>query len=354
MQIHRIGNSPTNRPAEATFTGDVSISGYFQRSAPSRMAGATVAFAPGARTPWKVNPAGQTLIVTSGVGWAQGEGEEIIEIRAGDTIWCPPGQRHWDGATPDEAMTYVALHEGGGPVRRQGDRRGIPEGAAARLTPASCRSGAASSTTSTSTSPTTAGRSFLGAQRPPSQQRYSAGGGSSARARANGDPGCHDPRGWRCGETPARRGPDHAAGRWSVARARARVAASACASRADAVGVPASAAVLGEPLHVVPGNPEGLPWNRAVVDTARRGDCRSGGVAGAPAVGSAVGSSVGPRRRVGTDRRNCGRGVGAGTSSCHQHRSSGGKPDQRPVLPSFSTAWLSASRSGIRRCRLLV
>lgn len=114
MQIHRNGTfPPTHRPVEATFTGDVFISGYFERGAPSRLAGAMVAFAPGARTPWKVNPAGQTLIVTSGVGWAQCEGEEIVEIRAGDIIWCPPGQRHWDGATPHEAMTYVALHEGG-------------------------------------------------------------------------------------------------------------------------------------------------------------------------------------------------------------------------------------------------
>ena len=111
MQIYRNGSGPTNRAPEATFTGDVYISGYFQREAPSRLAGAAATFPPGARTPWKVNPLGQTLIVTSGVGWAQCEGEEIVEIRAGDMIWCPPGQRHWEGATPDHAMTYIAIHE---------------------------------------------------------------------------------------------------------------------------------------------------------------------------------------------------------------------------------------------------
>ena len=58
-----------------------------------------------------MNPLGQTLIVTSGVGWAQGEGEPVVEIRAGDVVWFPPGQRHWDGATPDHAMTYIAIHE---------------------------------------------------------------------------------------------------------------------------------------------------------------------------------------------------------------------------------------------------
>lgn len=111
MQVDRDGTMPTNKATESSFTGDVQISGYFRRPAPSRLAGATVTFTPGSRTPWKVNPLGQTLIVTSGVGWAQGEGGEVIEIRAGDRIWCPPGQRHWEGATPDQAMTYVAIQE---------------------------------------------------------------------------------------------------------------------------------------------------------------------------------------------------------------------------------------------------
>jgi len=111
MTIHRSGGGPTNRAPEATFTGDVQISGYFRREAPSRLAGAVATFAPGARTPWKVNPLGQTLVVTSGAGWAQVEGEDVIDVGPGDVIWCPPGQRHWEGATPDQAMSYVAVHE---------------------------------------------------------------------------------------------------------------------------------------------------------------------------------------------------------------------------------------------------
>ncbi len=111
MQIYRNGTLPTNKAPEKNFTGDVYISDYFEQAAPSRLIGAIVTFAPGARTPWKVNPLGQTLIVTSGVGWTQCEGEEIVEIHAGDIIWCPPGQRHWDGATPDHAMSYIAIHE---------------------------------------------------------------------------------------------------------------------------------------------------------------------------------------------------------------------------------------------------
>ena len=102
---------PGTKAPEKTFTGNVYISGYFRRPAPSRLVGATATFTPGSRTPWKVNPFGQTLIVTSGVGWAQSAGEEIVEIRVGDIIWCPPGQRHWEGATPDQAMSYVAIQE---------------------------------------------------------------------------------------------------------------------------------------------------------------------------------------------------------------------------------------------------
>ena len=118
MKIYRPDNLPTNRPPEDSFTGDVNISTYFRRAAPSRLVGAIATFAPGARTPWKVNPLGQTLIVTSGIGWAQSEGEEIVEIRVGDLIWFPPGQKHWEGATPHHAMTYVAIQE-------EGDGQGI-------------------------------------------------------------------------------------------------------------------------------------------------------------------------------------------------------------------------------------
>lgn len=114
MEIYRVSSSRTITAPESSFTGDVQIGSYFRRQAPSRMAGAVVVFPPGARTPWKVNPIGQTLIVTDGVGWAQCEGEDIVEIRAGDMIWCPPGEKHWEGATPDQSMTYVAVQEEAG------------------------------------------------------------------------------------------------------------------------------------------------------------------------------------------------------------------------------------------------
>ncbi|MEY4139177.1 MAG: hypothetical protein RLZZ371_1359 [Pseudomonadota bacterium] len=57
------------------------------------------------------DPLGQILIVTSGCGWTQCEGEPIVEIRAGDVIWCPPGHKHWHGATSTTAMSHIAIVE---------------------------------------------------------------------------------------------------------------------------------------------------------------------------------------------------------------------------------------------------
>lgn len=118
MQVYRQGASQPSTTPESTFTGDVQIADYFRRSGPSRLAGASVEFPPGARTPWKVNPIGQTIVVTGGVGRAQAEGQDVVEIRAGDFLWFPPGQKHWEGAAPEETMTCVAIQEeNGGTVR---------------------------------------------------------------------------------------------------------------------------------------------------------------------------------------------------------------------------------------------
>ena len=73
--------------------------------------GASVTFEPGARTAWHTHPLGQTLIVTSGRGRAQRWGGPIEEIRPGDVVWFPPGEKHWHGATPTTAMTHIAIQE---------------------------------------------------------------------------------------------------------------------------------------------------------------------------------------------------------------------------------------------------
>jgi len=95
----------------ANFTGQVSVRSAFRLEGTSRVGGATVSFAPGARSAWHVHPHGQTLVVTEGCGWTQVKGGKVEQICAGDVAWVGPGVMHWHGATPTSAMTHVAISE---------------------------------------------------------------------------------------------------------------------------------------------------------------------------------------------------------------------------------------------------
>jgi len=118
MHIKRSGSQPSARGPAEYFTGSVRIDAPFAGDEPARVGGATVTFEPGARTAWHTHPLGQTLIVTSGLGWAQRDGGPIEEIRPGDIVWFAPGEKHWHGATPTTAMTHIAIAEklNGSPV----------------------------------------------------------------------------------------------------------------------------------------------------------------------------------------------------------------------------------------------
>lgn len=111
MELARNGSQPSQRGPEDYFTGAVRIDPLFAATEPSRASGASVTFEPGARSAWHTHPLGQTLIVTAGCGWTQCWGGPIIEIRAGDVVKCPPGHKHWHGATSTTAMTHVAIQE---------------------------------------------------------------------------------------------------------------------------------------------------------------------------------------------------------------------------------------------------
>jgi len=111
MEINRNGSRPSGKGPAEYFTGSVRVDAPFQGSAPARVSGATVTFEPSARTAWHTHPLGQTLIVTFGCGWVQREGGPIEEIRPGDIVWFPPGEKHWHGATPTTAMTHIAIVE---------------------------------------------------------------------------------------------------------------------------------------------------------------------------------------------------------------------------------------------------
>ncbi len=111
MEIKRSGSQPSGEGPAECFTGTVRIDPLFQAPGPARVLAAIVTFEAGARTAWHTHPLGQTLIVTAGCGLVQSRGGRIEKIRPGDVVWCPPGEKHWHGATATTAMTHIAIVE---------------------------------------------------------------------------------------------------------------------------------------------------------------------------------------------------------------------------------------------------
>jgi quercetin dioxygenase-like cupin family protein len=111
MDIRPSCSQPSGKGPAAYFTGTVRIDPLFEVPEPGRVLGVSVTFEPGARTAWHTHPLGQTLIVTAGCGLVQSWGGEVREIHPGDVIWCPPGEKHWHGATASTAMTHIAIVE---------------------------------------------------------------------------------------------------------------------------------------------------------------------------------------------------------------------------------------------------
>ncbi len=111
MDIKRGGSRSSSEGPKEWFTGKVRVEPLFQTSAPGRVQGASVTFEPGSRSAWHTHPLGQTLIVTAGRGFVQSWGGPVEEIRPGDVVSCPPAEKHCHGATPDSAMTHIAIQE---------------------------------------------------------------------------------------------------------------------------------------------------------------------------------------------------------------------------------------------------
>lgn len=111
MIISRSGSKPSAKGPAEWFTGAVRIDPLFSPAGGSRAAGNSVTFEPGARTAWHTHPLGQVLIVTFGLGRVQREGGPVEEIRPGDVVWFEPGEKHWHGAAPQNAMSHIAIQE---------------------------------------------------------------------------------------------------------------------------------------------------------------------------------------------------------------------------------------------------
>jgi 4-carboxymuconolactone decarboxylase len=111
IRITRSGLQPSRQGPAENFTGSVRVDRIFQANAPARTSGSLVTFEPGARTAWHTHPLGQILIVTAGTGRVQRWGDSVEEIRKGDVVWIPPGQKHWHGAAPNSSIAHIAIVE---------------------------------------------------------------------------------------------------------------------------------------------------------------------------------------------------------------------------------------------------
>ena len=107
--IYKTGAQKSFKGPEDWFTGDVQVDLLFPDNETAHYSGAYVTFQPGARTAWHLHPAGQHMIVTSGVGLTGTRDGKIVKFKAGDTVWCPPDIDHWHGATPDSPMTHLVI-----------------------------------------------------------------------------------------------------------------------------------------------------------------------------------------------------------------------------------------------------
>jgi quercetin dioxygenase-like cupin family protein len=111
MEITRVGSKPSAKGPEEWFTGSVRIDTLFNPNDARRAASAMVTFEPGARTAWHTHPLGQTLIITTGIGWVQKENDKIEEVHPGDIVWFEPNEKHWHGATATNGMSHIAIQE---------------------------------------------------------------------------------------------------------------------------------------------------------------------------------------------------------------------------------------------------
>ncbi|WP_221030218.1 (R)-mandelonitrile lyase [Actomonas aquatica] len=111
MKIIRNASMPSIPGPADWFSGTVRIDSLYNTEPPARTGASVVTFEPKARTAWHTHPLGQTLIVVSGSGRVQREGGPIESIGPGDIVWFPPEEKHWHGASPDKAMTHIAIQE---------------------------------------------------------------------------------------------------------------------------------------------------------------------------------------------------------------------------------------------------
>ncbi len=111
-QTHTVvhpGEMPSRVGAHTTFTGQVRHDSIARADENCPVSLSIVTFEPGARTFWHTHPAGQRLVILQGEGWIGTADGRTERVHPGDNVWCPPGIKHWHGASEKTAMAHLAV-----------------------------------------------------------------------------------------------------------------------------------------------------------------------------------------------------------------------------------------------------
>ena len=111
MEVIKAGSMPTKKASSKYFTGSVWQDPIIEAAEPARVCALKVYFEPRARTAWHTHPLGQTLYVVSGIGLIGLRNKAPELIKSGDTVWIPPDEEHWHGASTNNSMTHIAIQE---------------------------------------------------------------------------------------------------------------------------------------------------------------------------------------------------------------------------------------------------
>ena len=106
-----ISVSPTATAPSENFTGTVYVNPIYQGTGESRMIVSLVRFTPGAHTNWHWHAVGQTMHCTDGLGLVVSRDGTVVHLRPGDTVYTPPGEQHWHGASFTNMMSHLAMLE---------------------------------------------------------------------------------------------------------------------------------------------------------------------------------------------------------------------------------------------------
>lgn len=108
MNRYRPGDIEPESDTSPIFIGRVSRKSMVTDENPDRLRANVVTFHDGARNKLHHHGSDQLLIVTEGEGTVATE-TASLDVRSGDVIHIPAGERHWHGARPGQTFSHISI-----------------------------------------------------------------------------------------------------------------------------------------------------------------------------------------------------------------------------------------------------